>query len=106
MNVTSVAIALILFMPVAAAAGMGESLAQDIISESQIMQAKVNMTVESKSIILSVNNDKGEKFHIYSITGQLVKTVTVPAKSEERIELKCGCYIVKCSQWSKKVMVK
>ena len=43
-------------------------------------------------------------FHIFSITGQLVKSATL---SEEIvcIELPRGCSVVKCGRWSKKVMV-
>lgn len=44
-------------------------------------------------------------FEIYSITGQRVKVVTVDSASV-KVELPKGCYIVRCSQWSKKVVVK
>lgn len=44
-------------------------------------------------------------FEIYSITGQRVKSVAVE-DSSVRVELPDGCYIVRCSKWSKKVVVK
>lgn len=43
-------------------------------------------------------------FHIFSITGQLVKTVSIEGETA-RIELPRGCYVVKCGRWSKKVLI-
>ncbi len=45
-------------------------------------------------------------FAVYSITGQLVKQVDVAAGSQLSVDLPTGCYIVKCSKWSKKIVVK
>lgn len=45
------------------------------------------------------------RFEVYSITGQQIKTVTISGESAT-IELPQGCYIVRCPQWSKKVVVK
>lgn len=45
-------------------------------------------------------------FQIYSITGQLVKTVEVSAGVQSTVDLPTGCYIVKCSKWSKKIVVR
>ncbi len=45
-------------------------------------------------------------FHIYSITGQLVRSVKVSADSHVVIEMPKGFYIVRYSnQWSRKVVV-
>lgn len=44
-------------------------------------------------------------FEVYSITGQKVKSVAVDSGSV-KVELPKGCYIVRCPQWSKKVIVK
>lgn len=44
-------------------------------------------------------------FEIYSITGQRVKNVTVE-NATVKVDLPKGCYIVRCPQWSKKVIVK
>lgn len=43
-------------------------------------------------------------FHIFSITGQLVKTVSIREETV-RIELPRGCYVVKCGRWSKKILI-
>ncbi len=46
-------------------------------------------------------------FSIYSITGQLLRTVRVPADSHVSVEIPKGFYIVKCNAgWSRKVVVK
>ena len=46
-------------------------------------------------------------FQIYSITGQLIKTVRVNADSHSTVEMPKGFYVVKCNgQWSRKVIVK
>lgn len=44
-------------------------------------------------------------FEIYSITGQKVKSEVVE-DGTVKAELPKGCYIVRCSKWSKKVVVK
>lgn len=44
-------------------------------------------------------------FDIYSITGQRVKSISVDSGTKQ-VDLPKGCYIVRCSQWSKKVIVK
>lgn len=60
----------------------------------------------SSGITLTVNGENVERFYIFSITGQLVKTVDVESSEVLSVELPRGCYIVKCAHWSKKVMVK
>ena len=46
-------------------------------------------------------------FNIYSITGQLLKTVKVPADGHVTVDLPKGFYIVRYkNQWSRKVVVK
>jgi len=47
-------------------------------------------------------------FTIYSITGQVVRTVTVSPEATVTVELPKGFYIVKYNhgQWSRKVVVK
>ncbi len=56
-------------------------------------------------IILSAPTDKTIKFYIYSITGQIIKIVSV-SSSETIVELPKGYYIVKCEQWAKQAIVK
>lgn len=50
------------------------------------------------------DSDTTYTFHIFSITGQLIKSVTLSGGSHI-LELPQGCYIVKCQQWAKKVIV-
>ena len=46
-------------------------------------------------------------FSVYSITGQLMKVVRVPAGTHATLELPRGFYIVKCNNhWSRKVVVR
>lgn len=45
------------------------------------------------------------KFEIYSITGQLVKTVELQGQSE-RLDLPQGCYIVRAPGCTKKIVLK
>lgn len=46
-------------------------------------------------------------FHVYSITGQLIKVVRVAADQRTSVDFPKGFYIVKCSnQWSRKVVVR
>ncbi|MCQ2288204.1 MAG: T9SS type A sorting domain-containing protein [Muribaculaceae bacterium] len=46
-------------------------------------------------------------FSVYSITGQLIKTVRVSADNHASIDIPKGFYVVKCNgQWSRKVVVK
>lgn len=55
---------------------------------------------------LSASNDNAQVFLIYSITGQLVKTVSVSAASHETVSLPGGCYVVRCQVWAKKIVVR
>ena len=58
----------------------------------------------------SMSADNGvltiKTFHVYGITGQLVKRVDVKAGDSAQLELKRGLYIVKCSRWARKIMMK
>lgn len=72
----------------------------------RIEAESIVLTSSSTAISISVRVDSTIRFYIYSITGQLIKTVDVQGGCSESVELGKGCYIVKCSQWSKKVMVR
>lgn len=50
--------------------------------------------------------DNGARFMVYSITGQVVKTVDVRVGSPVSVELPAGVYIVKCGKWSHRVVVR
>lgn len=46
-------------------------------------------------------------FSIYSITGQLLKTVRISAEGHASFDIPKGFYVVRCNnQWSRKVVVK
>ena len=51
-------------------------------------------------------NDKELTFSVYSITGQIVKSLSVSSGASATINLPKGFYIVKCEYWSRKVVVK
>ena len=57
--------------------------------------------------VLTIENNSGNpcRFTVYSITGQVVRTMTVKPGSE-RIELQKGFYIVKSDYGSQKVVVR
>lgn len=63
------------------------------------------MKVTPSGLELSAPDDDGHQFFIYSITGQMIKTVMVYS-SPITVELYPGCYIVKCSDWAKQVVVR
>lgn len=54
---------------------------------------------------IQLSASESVKFEIYSITGQRVKAISVESTTV-KVELPKGCYIVRCPQWSKKVVVK
>lgn len=83
--------------------GGHDAMAAERIEIVDSVQAKV--TVTESGVELSVCGDSAMRFEIYSITGKMVKTVDV---SDEPVEvlLPNGCYIVRTSLWSKKVVVK
>ncbi len=60
-----------------------------------------------KGTIAMVAGDNDVTFNIFSITGQLIKTVRVNAGTKVTIDIPKGFYIVKCAgRWSRKVVVK
>lgn len=77
-------------------------------SELASSQSSLSVKSTSGALILSVghDNDTSARFLIYSITGQMVKSVDVAAGTDVTVELPSGYYIVKTSQWSKRVIVK
>ena len=60
---------------------------------------------EGRIVFIAGNSDA--TFHVYSITGQLIKVVRVSADQRTSVDFHKGFYIVKCSnQWSRKVVVR
>lgn len=68
------------------------------------IECQVAVRAGSGYLELANPGDAVRRFHIYSITGQLVKSVDVQGTAV--VELPQGCYIVKCDSWSRKVVVK
>lgn len=63
--------------------------------------------IGGKGTIAMVAGDNDATFNIYSITGQLIKSVRVSAGTKVTIDVPKGFYIVKCTgRWSRKVVVK
>lgn len=98
---------IILAFALAASAAGGSALAS--VTDNGVQQELASSTVSVKTgagqVELTVSGDEPVKFHIYSITGQLVKSVSM-ADGSVIIELPRGLYIVKCDKWSKQIVVK
>ena len=63
--------------------------------------------IGGKGTIAMVAGENDATFNIYSITGQLIKSVRVNAGTKVTIDMPKGFYIVKCAgRWSRKVVVK
>ena len=61
--------------------------------------------VEGRIVFSAGSSDA--TFHVYSITGQLIKVVRVAADQRTSVDFPKGFYIVKCSNlWSRKVVVR
>lgn len=58
------------------------------------------------AIELIASGDEAVHFQVYSITGQMVKSVDVAAGMSVMLDVPSGYYIVKCPMWSKRVVVK
>ena len=60
---------------------------------------------DGRIVFIAGNSDA--TFNVYSITGQLVKTVRVSADQRVSVDFQKGFYIVRCgNQWSRKVVVR
>ena len=77
--------------------------ADENISSAIVEQPTISTL--SGGISLTTPSDKPTKFLIYSITGQVIKTITV-SSGEVIVELPKGYYIVKCENWSKQAIVR
>lgn len=98
---------IILTFALAASAAGGSVLAS--VTDDGVRQELVSTTATAKAgqgqVELTVDGNELVKFHIYSITGQLVKTVQL-TDGKVAIELPRGLYIVKCDKWSKQIVIK
>jgi len=71
----------------------------------RVTERTPNVSVEKGFIELTAPDGEAVKFEIFSITGQLVKSITVKG-STAKIDLPKGFYIIKCEFWTKRVMLK
>ena len=95
----------ILTLCVALAVG---SVSATMVAESRIEQVSSEETtvVGGKGTIALVAGESDATFNIFSITGQLIKSVRVNAGTKVTIDVPKGFYIVKCAGKSRKVVVK
>ena len=95
----------ILTLCVALAVG---SVSATMVAESRIEQVSSEETtvVGGKGTIAMVAGESDATFNIFSITGQLIKSVRVNAGTKVTIDVPKGFYIVKCAGKSRKVVVK
>lgn len=94
---------LLLFVTVLAAAPWQYAYASNAVEIRADRQPAVY--VEKGSLELSATDSDPVKFEIFSITGQLIKSVTVK-NSTVKVDLPKGFYIIKCEAWTKRVMIK
>lgn len=64
------------------------------------------MEITDAGMQLSNSSTEAELFMIYSITGQLVKKISVAAGSKTVVSRPGGCYVVRCRVWAKKTVVR
>ncbi len=96
----------ILTMCVALAVGT-ESATLAAAPRIEQFSSEETTVVGGKGTISMVAGDSDVTFSIFSITGQLIKSVRVNAGTKVTIDVPKGFYIVKCAgKWSRKVVVK
>lgn len=76
-----------------------QSIMPDAIEQSDVP----TVDIRHGAIVLKNHGIQTYNFHIYSITGQLIKRVTLSNGATATVELPQGCYIIKCEKWSKKI---
>ncbi|MBQ9584764.1 MAG: T9SS type A sorting domain-containing protein [Muribaculaceae bacterium] len=96
----------ILTLSIALAVG---SVSVSTYAVPRVEQASSDETtvIGGKGTIAMVAGENDATFNIYSITGQLIKSVRVNAGTKVTIDMPKGFYIIKCAgKWSRKVVVK
>ena len=77
-----------------------------VIGQQRAVDYVVSAATSGKGVLTIENNtDSACRFTIYSITGQVVRALTVKP-GVERVELQRGFYIVKSEYGSQKVVVR
>ncbi len=87
-----------------AMASLFEPAAEQV--DSRLGSTDPTVNVEGNNLQLTARGAADCTFSIYSIVGHVVATVKVKAGDTESVELKSGCYVVRCGHWSKKVIVR
>lgn len=96
--------AAILSLAIATASSQWQASARPAV-ESRVSDHQPAVSVDKGFVELTAPDGEAVKFEIFSITGQLVKSVTVKG-STVKIDLPKGFYIIKCDSWTKRVMLK
>lgn len=80
----------------------------DYALQSSIAASAERATVETENRTIIIRNFHGSNsFNIYSVTGQLIKTLHLSGETTASIDVPKGFYVVKCnSDWSRKVVVR
>ncbi|MCM1094578.1 MAG: hypothetical protein NC248_11740 [Bacteroides sp.] len=78
--------------------------ADNTMQDMTVITSAPTVKAISQGIELTVSDGDAHQFYIYSITGQMIKSVEV--RESAVVDLPCGYYIVKCREWSKKIVVK
>lgn len=105
---TSAIAATLLFMGIPAMSAAESATSTTKAQEPGITataSAEPTIKINSGNLEISVPDDTIYNFNIYSITGQLVKTLKL-SDGTASVELPRGCYIVKCEKWSKKIVIR
>lgn len=102
-RLTSSALALMLSSAVISAAESSSARTSDVVSS--IVSVEPSATPLEGAVEITAPGHTTMTFQIFSITGQLVRTVNLTDETL-RVELPRGCYIIKCGRWSKKIMVR
>lgn len=100
-TIKTLAIAFVLALTVPAAV-YAHSAEDDMVSS--VTASAPTMKAVSHGVELTVADGDVHHFYIYSITGQMVKSVDVA--ETVTVDLPQGYYIVKCKDWSKKIVVR
>lgn len=93
-------------LAVVMACASGSSMTHATPRIEQVAAEDAN-AVGGKGTIALTAGESDVTFNVYSITGQLLRSVKVSAGTRVTIETPKGFYIVKCAgRWSRKVVVK
>lgn len=95
----------ILFLAVASFNGQWLAEAKTSVESRMAERQQPVVSVDKGYIELTAPDSEVVKFEIFSITGQLIKSVSVKG-STAKVELPKGFYIIKCEAWTKRVMLR